>query len=71
MGGREQGYYGPSPDDLGRGAVLLLAILAAGAALVVALCVAGVGDVEACPVCGCPCDAGCGSEGNDGYGDDG
>ena len=39
MSGRKEGYYGPSADDLGRGALGLLAVVF-GVALAVALCVA-------------------------------
>ena len=68
MGGRELGYYGPSPDDLGRGALLVIAGVVAFVALVVALCVSDAWRVE--PISGYWCAAGCCCEESDACGYD-
>jgi len=38
VGGREEGYYGPSSSDLGRGSAVLMAVGAIVLVLLVALC---------------------------------
>ena len=47
MSGRDEGYYGPSPADLGCGALIMCALVLAGAALVAFLCLAAAADGDA------------------------
>lgn len=49
MGGRDEGYYGPSPGDLGCGALVAIAFGLAGIALVAALCAMSLQDEAAVP----------------------
>lgn len=38
MGSRAEGYYGPSPDDLGCGALVMAALVVVGVVVIVVLC---------------------------------